>query len=158
MKGSSDMEIRYYVDDKCILSYDDDVFSTEEDWTNFREMFVFPVAEKVYEKYYEKQLVQQALEESLKKNELIFSTYYDIKESIQDEKISVEYIQSDEDTLLKRLMRDKLNSDEYDDFKKLLDEAGNNAWKKEIDFLGTRGGMIEHIWCKYGIDKRKFSV
>ena len=47
MKGSSDMEIRYYVDDKCILSYDD-VFSTEEDWTNFREMFVFPVAEKVY--------------------------------------------------------------------------------------------------------------
>ena len=158
MKGSSDMEIRYYVDDKCILSYDDDVFSTEEDWTNFREMFVFPVAEKVYEKYYEKQLVQQALEESLKKNELIFSTYYDIKESVQDEKISVEYIQSDEDTLLKRLMRDKLNSDEYDDFEKLLDEAGNNAWKKEIDFLGTRGGMIEHIWCKYGIDKRKFSV
>ena len=157
MKGSSDMEIRYYVDDKCILSYDDDVFSPEEDWTNFREMFVFPVAEKVYEKYYEKQLVQQALEESLKKNELIFSTYYDIKESVQDEKISVEYIQSDEDTLLKRLMRDKLNSDEYDDFEKLLDEAGNNAWKKEIDFLGTRGGMIEHIWCKYGIDKRKFS-
>ena len=103
-------------------------------------------------------MVQQALEESLKKNELIFSTYYDIKESVQDEKISVEYIQSDEDTLLKRLMRDKLNSDEYDDFEKLLDEAGNNAWKKEIDFLGTRGGMIEHIWCKYGIDKRKFSV
>ncbi len=61
-------------------------------------------------------------------------------------------------TLLKRLMRDKLNSDEYDDFEKLLDEAGNNAWKKEIDFLGTRGGMIEHIWCEHGIDKRKFSV
>lgn len=125
---------------------------------NFREMFVFPVEEKVYEKYYEKQLVQQALEEILKKIELIFSTYCDIKESVQDEKISVEYIQSDEDTLLKRLMRDKLNSDEYDDFEKLLDEAGNNAWKKEIDFLGTRGGMIEHIWCEHGIDKRKFSV
>lgn len=46
---------------------------------NFREMFVFPVEEKVYEKYYEKQLVQQALEEILKKNELIFSTYCDIK-------------------------------------------------------------------------------
>ena len=55
-------------------------------------------------------------------------------------------------------MRDKLNSDEYDDFEKLLDETGNNAWKKEIDFLGTRGGMIEHIWCEHGIDKRKFSV
>lgn len=158
MKGSSDMEIRYYVDDKCILSYDDDVFSTEEDWTNFREMFVFPVAEKVYEKYYEKQLVQQALEEILKKNELIFSTYCDIKESVQDEKISVEYIQSDEDTLLKRLMRDKLNSDEYDDFEKLLDEAGNNAWKKEIDFLGTGDGMVEHIWRESGTDKWRFSV
>lgn len=48
----------------------------------------------------------------------------------------MEYIQSDEDTLLKRLMRDKLNSDEYDDFEKLLDETGNNAWKKEIDFWG----------------------
>ena len=60
---------------------------------------VFPVAEKVYEKYYEKQLVQQALEEILKKNELIFSTYCYIKESVQDEKISVEYIRSDEDTL-----------------------------------------------------------
>lgn len=42
------MEIRYYVDGRCILSYDDDVFSTDEDCTNFREMFVFPVADKVY--------------------------------------------------------------------------------------------------------------
>ena len=152
------MEIRYYVDGKCILSYDDDVFSTDEDWTNFREMFVFPVAEKVYKKYYEKQLVQQVLERTLKKIDLIFNAYCDIKQLIKAEMMNVEYVQSDEDTLLKKLMREKLSSDEYVNFEKLLDEAGNSAWKEEIDFWGLGDGMIEHIWCEHGTDKRKFSI
>lgn len=34
--------------------------------------------------------------------------------------MSVEYIQSDEDTLLKKLMREKLNSDEYANFENYL--------------------------------------
>ena len=152
------MEIRDYVDGRCILSYDDDVFSTDEDCTNFREMFVFPVADKVYKKYYEKQLVQQVLERTLKKNDIIFIAYSDIKTLIKNEAMSVEYIQSDEDTLLKKLMREKLNSDEYANFEKLLNEAGNSAWKEQIDFLGSGDGMIEHIWSEFGTDKRKFSV
>ena len=147
------MEIRYYVDGKCILSYDDDVFSTDEDWTNFREMFVFPVADKVYKK-----LVQQVLERTLKNNDTIYITYCDIKTLIKNEAMSVEYIQSYEDTLLKKLMREKLNSDEYANFEKLLNEAGNIAWKEQIDFLGSGDGMIEHIWSEFGTDKRKFSV
>ena len=28
------MEKRYYIDGKCVLSYDDDVFSTDDDYTN----------------------------------------------------------------------------------------------------------------------------
>ena len=28
------IEIRYYIDGKCVLSYDDDVFSEDEDYTN----------------------------------------------------------------------------------------------------------------------------
>lgn len=152
------MEIRYYLDGKCILSYDNDVFSTDDDWTNFKEMFVFPVAEKVYKKYYEKQLVKTVLERTLKKTDVIFNAYCDIKKFIEDEKMSVESIQSDEDTLLKRLMREKLNSNEYNDFEKLLDEAGNSAWKEEINFLGLGDGMIEHIWSEYGTEKKKHSV
>lgn len=62
------------------------------------------------------------------------------------------------DTLLKNLMRKNLNSDEYVEFEKLLDEAGINAWREQVDFLGRGDGMIEHIWCEYGIDKRRFSV
>ena len=38
------------------------------------------------------------------------------------------------------------------------DEAGINAWREQVDFLGRGDGMIEHIWCEYGIDKRRFSV
>ena len=157
-KGSSNMEIRYYLEGKCILSYDDDVFSTDEDWTNFKEMFVSPVGDKVYEKYYEKQLVQQVLERTLEKKDLIFNTYCDIKELIKDEMISVAYIQSDEDTLLKRLMREKLNGEGYADFEKLLYEAGMSAWKEEIDFLASGEGMLEHIWYEFGTNKRKRPV
>lgn len=81
----------------------------------------------MYVKYYEKQLVQQVLEKTLKKNDSIFNTYCAIKELIKDEPISVDYVQSEEDTLLKNLMRKNLNSDEYVEFEKLLDEAGINA-------------------------------
>ena len=53
------MEKRYYIDGKCVLSYDDDVFSTDDDYTNIKELFIYPAVDKVYVKYYEKQLVQQ---------------------------------------------------------------------------------------------------
>lgn len=151
------MEKRYYIDGKCVLSYDDDVFSTD-DYTNIKELFIYPAVDKVYVKYYEKQLVQQVLEKTLKKNDSIFNTYCAIKELIKDEPISVDYVQSEEYTLLKNLMRKNLNSDEYVEFEKLLDEAGINAWREQVDFLGRGDGMIEHIWCEYGIDKRRFSV
>lgn len=152
------MEKRYYIDGKCVLSYDDDVFSTDDYYTNIKELFIYPAVDKVYVKYYEKQLVQQVLEKTLKKNDSIFNTYCAIKELIKDEPISVDYVQSEEDTLLKNLMRKNLNSDEYVEFEKLLDEAGINAWREQVDFLGRGDGMIEHIWCEYGIDKRRFSV
>lgn len=152
------MEKRYYIDGKCVLSYDDDVFSTDEDYTNIKELFVYPAADKVYIKYYEKQLIQQALEETLEKNDSIFNTYCDIKELIKDEPLSVDYVQSEEDTLLKKLMRKKLNSNEYIEFEKLLDEAGMNAWREELDFLGLGDGMIEHIWYEHGKDKRRFPI
>ena len=38
-----------------------------------------------------------------------------------------------------------MNSDEYVEFEKLLDEAGINAWREQVDFLGRGDGMIEHI-------------
>lgn len=31
-------------------------------------------------------------------------------------------------------MRKNLNSDEYVEFEKLLDEAGINAWREQVDF------------------------
>ena len=102
------MEKRYYIDGKCVLSYDDDVFSTDDDYTNIKELFIYPAVDKVYVKYYEKQLVQQVLEKTLKKNDSIFNTYCAIKELIKDEPISVDYVQSEEDTLLKNLMRKNL--------------------------------------------------
>ena len=51
------MEKRYYIDGKCVLSYDDDVFSTDDDYTNIKELFIYPAVDKVYVKYYEKQSV-----------------------------------------------------------------------------------------------------
>ena len=68
------MKKRYYIDGKCVLSYDDDVFSTDDDYTNIKELFIYPAVDKVYVKYYEKQLVQQVLEKTLKKNDSIFNT------------------------------------------------------------------------------------
>lgn len=38
------------------------------------------------------------------------------------------------------------------------DEAGMIAWREELDFLGPGDGMIEHIWCEHGIDKRRFPI
>ena len=42
--------------------------------------------------------------------------------------------------------------------KNYLMKRGINAWKKEIDFLGTGDGMVEHIWRESGTDKWRFSV
>lgn len=129
------MEIRYYIDGKCILSYDEDVFSSYEDHRNICELLIFPVADKVYEKYYQKQLVQQVLENTLKKNDRVYKAYCDIKKIMNNEIISVEYLQEDADTLLRRLMREKLSSDEYVVFEELLEEAGFSAWKEEMGFF-----------------------
>lgn len=41
------MEKRYYIDGKCVLSYDDDVFSTDDDYTNIKELFIYPAVDKV---------------------------------------------------------------------------------------------------------------
>ena len=49
------MEERYYLDGKCIFSYDMDVFSSDEDYTNVNELFIDPIRDEVYKKYYEKQ-------------------------------------------------------------------------------------------------------
>lgn len=46
----------------------------------------------------------------------------------------------------------------YDDDVFSTDEAGMNAWREELDFLGPGDGMIEHIWCEHGKDKRRFPV
>ena len=55
------MEKRYYIDGKCVLSYDDDVFSTDDDYTNIKELFIYPAVDKVYVKYYEKQLDRKSV-------------------------------------------------------------------------------------------------
>ena len=48
----SNMEIRYYVDGKCILSYDDDVFSTDDDYTNiFITLFYLFLSYLVYKEW-----------------------------------------------------------------------------------------------------------
>lgn len=152
------MEIRYYIDGKCILSYDNDVFSSDEDHRNIEELFIDPVADKVYEKYYQKQLVQQVLENTLKKNDRVYKAYCDIKKFMNNEIISVEYLQEDADTLLRRLMREKLSSDEYVVFEELLEEAGSSAWKEEMDFLANGTSLIEHYWREIGTEKRKYPI
>lgn len=141
---------RYYLDGKCIFYYDTDVFSSDEDYTNVNELFIDPIREKVYKKYYEKQLIQSLLEKALSKNDVVYKAYCDIKPYIENEEISVEYIQDEEDTLLKALMREKLNSDEFRNFEKLLNETGNTAFVEEMEFLADRNSMNEHLWeeCK----------
>ena len=148
------MEERYYLDGKCIFSYDMDVFSSDEDYTNVNELFIDPIRDEVYKKYYEKQLVQPILEKVLSKNEAVYNVYFDIKPLIENEEISVEYIQDDEDTLLKTLMKEKLNSDEFMNFEELLNEAGNTAFIEEMNFLADRNSMNEHLWTEYGEAKK----
>lgn len=148
------MEERYYLDGKCIFSYDMDVFSSDEDYTNVNELFIDPIRDEVYKKYYEKQLVQPILEKVLSKNDAVYKVYCDIKPLIENEEISVEYIQDDEDTLLKTLMKEKLNSDEFMNFEELLNEAGNTAFIEEMNFLADRNSMNEHLWTEYGEAKK----
>ena len=47
-------------------------------------------------------------------------------------------------------MREKLNSDEFLNFEKLLNETGNTAFVEEMEFLADRNSMNEHLWeeCK----------
>ena len=106
------MKIRYYLEGKCIFSYDDEVFSSDEYHEMIEEWFIDPVRDKVYKKYYQKRLVQQVVENVIKRNNVVFQVYCDIKPLLENEDISVEYVQ-DDDTLIKRLMKEKLNSDEY---------------------------------------------
>lgn len=148
------MEERYYLDGKCIFSYDMDVFSSDEDYTNVNELFIDPIRDEVYKKYYEKQLVQPILEKVLSKNDAVYKVYCDIKPLIENEEISVEYIQDDEDTLLKTLMKEKLNSDEFMNFEELLNETGNTAFIEEMNFLADRNSMNEHLWTEYGEAKK----
>lgn len=144
------MKKSYYLDGKCIFSYDDDVFSSDEDYTNVMELFIHPICDKVYEKYYQKQLVQQVLEKILRKNDSVFRAYCDIKPLIESENISVDYIQEDEnETLLKKLMNEKLNFDEFAEFEVLLAEAGAVAGNEEIKFLSCYTSMKDHFWVKY---------
>ena len=84
------------------------------------------------------------------KNDVVYKAYCDIKPLIENEEISVEYIQDEEDALLKALMREKLNSDEFLNFEKLLNETGNTAFVEEMEFLADRNSMNEHLWeeCK----------
>lgn len=147
------MEIRYYLDGKIIFSYDNDVFPTDEDYYNVQELFIRPLGDKVYEKYYQKQLVQQVLESILKKDAIVFQEYCNIKPLIVDENLSVEYLDDDE-TLLKNLMREKLNSAEFETFTELLNKASDEAWKKEMKFLADEGNMKEHFWKEHVKDNK----
>ena len=60
------MEKRYYIDGKCVLSYDDDVFSTDDDYTNIKELFIYQAVDKVYVKYYESNWFSKSLRKHLK--------------------------------------------------------------------------------------------
>lgn len=144
------MEKRYYLDGKCIFSYDDEVFSSDEDYKNIMELFIDPIREMVYEKYYQKQLIQHILEKVFKENAAVFHAYCDVKTLIENEDISVEYIQDDDETLFKSLMREKLDSDEFRSFEALLVNAGDLAFNEEMSFLSSRSSMTEHFWVERG--------
>ena len=89
------------------------------------------------------------MEKTLIKNDSVFQVYCDIKPLIENEKLSVEYIQEDEqETLFKRLMKERLNSDGFVKFEELLDEAGRIAWTEEMSILGDYDTMKEHYWVK----------
>ena len=152
------MEVRYYLDGKCYFSYDNAVFSSDEDYYNIMELFIDPIHDEVYKKYYQKQLVQQMLEKVLKSNDLIFQRYCGIKSLIENEDISVDYIHEEDETLLKKLMREKLSIEEFAIFEELLFEAGNVAFQEELKFLSEKNSMIEHLWVEYGRNtERKYS-
>lgn len=142
------MEIRYYLDGKCVFSYDDNIFSTDEDYINIIELFIDPVRDMVYKKYYEKDFVLQRLEKVLKENDVVFQIYCEIKPLIENEEIDVDYLQDCEETLLKKLMRDKLSSNEFENFIELLDTAGKIVDYEERKFLVDMSSMSEHFWVK----------
>lgn len=148
------MEKRYYLDGKCIFSYDNEVFSSDEDRSNIYELLIDPIFDEVYKKYYEKQFVLPFLENTLKENDVIFQSYEDIKHLLANEHVCVEYIETEE-TLLKSLMREKLSDAEFTIFEELLAKAGDVAFKEEMNFLCNREFMIEHFLVEWGSDRKK---
>ncbi|MBQ8038518.1 MAG: hypothetical protein IJ274_01345 [Lachnospiraceae bacterium] len=137
---------KFYLDGKCILSYDAEVFSSDEDYCNIMELLIHPLATKVYQKYYQKELVEKFLEQTLKENDVIYQVYSEIKSLIEKEDLSVEYLQEENETLLTSLMRERLDDKQFADFEKLYEKAGTVAWNEEMKFLGDYHSMAEHFW------------
>lgn len=131
------------------------MFSTDEDYENIMELFIDPLRDKVYEKYYQKQLVQQVLEDVLKKDDEIFKVYCENKPLIENEDISVSYIDEKDETLLKHLMRERLDDNVFMAFEKLLDKAGEKVLKTELEFLAEEFCMAEHFWVEYNSENKK---
>lgn len=149
--GRDSMEKRFYLDGKCILSYDTDVYDEDEYRINIMEFLIDPIRDQVYKKYYEKPLIRQVFEQVFKKNDEVFRTYCDIKSLIENEEICAEDIE-DDDTLLKKLMIEKLDFDVIKIFEELLKEARDIAVDKENDILCDNNSMGEHFRIEYSTD------
>ena len=147
------MEKRYYLDGKCIFSYDNAVFSSDAYHCLIMEEFIHPIADMVYETYYKKQLIQKTYEKVFKEEDLVFQAYCDIKPLIEDADYSGDY-----DDFIEGLMRERLDFYNYENFEKLHQKmiiALNNA---EVDFSPDGSSMIEHFWCEWGTDKKRRGI
>lgn len=148
------MENRFYLDGKCILSIDWDVFSSDAQYEMIMEEFIHPIADNVYKKYYEKQLIQQTFEKVFKEEDLVFQAYCDIKPLIQDADFSGDY-----DDFIEDLMRERLDFYNYEKFEELQQKmilALNNAVTDFFSFDGSY--MIEHFWREMGTDKKRRGI
>ena len=132
---------RYYLDGKCILSIDWDVFSSDEQYRLIMEEFIDPIRSMVYEKYYEKQLKQQAVEKILKEEDIVFQAYCHIKPLIEDENFDINYIVE--------LMEEELTVYKYENFRALRNRIILAVNKVDNDFFcGNDSPIIEHFWCE----------
>lgn len=148
LKGDVVVEKRFYLDGKCILSYDTDIYDDDEDIRTINELLIDPIRDEVYKKYYKMELIQQVLETVFKENDKIFQVYCNIKPLIENEKFATEDI-ADDDILLKRLMVEKLNVEDIRVLEKLLNEAKKIAVEKEMDILCNNDSMLEHFRVEY---------
>lgn len=148
LKGDVVVEKRFYLDGKCILSYDTDIYDDDEDIRTINELLIDPIRDEVYKKYYKMELIQQVLETVFKGNDKIFQVYCNIKPLIENEKFATEDI-ADDDILLKRLMVEKLNVEDIRVLEKLLNEAQKIAVEKEMDILCNNDSMLEHFRVEY---------